>query len=170
MDLPTLTQAFVLHVGELSAGWGVSRGAGRIFALLFLSPQPLNADDISVKLEISRSGVSLALKELKAWRLVELQHVAGDRREYYATPADVRTILAILAQERRRREIDPTLAMLQAVLQSRPDRAGSFAVGRLRLLHDQLQALAGDPALAGAPAANGSDGDSARKHPTLRSR
>lgn len=158
MDLPPLTQAFVLHMGEMGVRWGASRSAGRVFALLFLSPRPLNADEISTKLEISRSVVSLSLKELRAWRLVELQHVAGDRREHYATPGDVGTIFGILAEERRRREIDPTLAMLQAGLMAPPDAVDPFATARLRRMRDLLLVLANDPPVADAPGETGING------------
>ncbi|WP_395711886.1 GbsR/MarR family transcriptional regulator [Reyranella sp.] len=157
MDLPPLTKAFVLHVGEMSAQWGVSRSAGRLFALLFLLPRPLNADEISAKLEIARSGVSLALKELRAWRLVELQHTAGDRREHYATPDDVATILAILAEERRRRGIEPTLAMLRAALCGQPNATDRFAAARLREMRDLLEPLANRPPAADSARANGHD-------------
>ena len=159
-DLPSLTKAFVLHIGEMSSQWGVSRSAGRLFALLFLSPRPLNADEISAKLEISRSGVSLALKELRAWRLVELQHVAADRREHYATPDDVATLFAIFAAERRRREIEPTLAMLYSGLGGRPNAADRFAVTRLSEMRDLLEFQASGSSAAASPGADGHNGPS----------
>ena len=115
MKLPPLVQTFVLHFGEMGSRWGINRTVGQIYALLFVSPAPLNADQIAEKLDFSRSNVSMGLKELEAWRLVRLQHIPGDRREYFSTPEDVWVILRTLAEERRRREVDPTLTMLRDV-------------------------------------------------------
>ena len=89
----------------------LNRTVGQIFALIFVSQRPLNADDIAEALEFSHSNVSMGLKELQSWRLVRLKHRPGDRREYFDAPADVWEIFRVLAEERRRREIEPTLAM-----------------------------------------------------------
>ena len=89
----------------------LNRTVGQIFALIFISQRPLNADDIAEALEFSHSNVSMGLKELQSWRLVRLKHRPGDRREYFDAPADVWEIFRVLAEERRRREIEPTLAM-----------------------------------------------------------
>ena len=103
MNLAPLTQRFVLHFGEMGSRWGINRTVGQIYALLFVSEKPLNADDIAEALAFSRSNVSMGLKELDAWRLVRLQHLPGDRREYFSTPDDVWAIFRTLADERRKR-------------------------------------------------------------------
>ena len=46
MNLPPLTQRFVLHFGEMGSRWGINRTVGQIYALLFVSPKPLNADEL----------------------------------------------------------------------------------------------------------------------------
>ena len=89
MALSPQIERFVLHFGEMGSRWGVNRTVGQIYALLFLAPQPLNADDIAEALGFSRSNVSLGLKELQSWRLVKLMHQVGDRRDYFETPKDV---------------------------------------------------------------------------------
>jgi DNA-binding transcriptional regulator GbsR (MarR family) len=123
MDLPPATAAFVMHFGEMGSRWGINRTVGQIYALLFLSDRPLNADEMVAQLGFSRSNVSMGLKELEAWRLVKLQHIAGDRREHFTTPEDVWQIVRILAEERRKREIDPTLSLLRDVLMQKPGTA-----------------------------------------------
>ncbi|MCU0943070.1 MAG: ArsR family transcriptional regulator, partial [Hydrogenophaga sp.] len=87
---------------------------------LYLSPKPLCADEIAETLEFSRSNVSMGLKELQAWRLARLRHFAGDRREFFEAPPDVWEIFRVLAEERRRREIEPTLSMLRTALLETP--------------------------------------------------
>ncbi|MFD4835955.1 GbsR/MarR family transcriptional regulator [Achromobacter sp. NPDC058515] len=120
MALSPQNERFVLHFGEMGSRWGVNRTVGQIYALLFLSPQPLNADDIAEALGFSRSNVSLGLKELQSWRLVKLIHQVGDRRDYFETPKDVWEIFRILMEEKRKREIDPTLTLLRDTLLAPP--------------------------------------------------
>ena len=84
----------------------------------------------------------MGLKELQAWRLVRLKHLPGDRREYFDTPGDVWDIFRILAEERRRREIEPTLSMLRmAMLQEPTSEADRHAQERMRAMHDLIDRL-----------------------------
>jgi DNA-binding transcriptional regulator GbsR (MarR family) len=116
MNLPLMIQSFVLHFGEMGSRWGISRTVGQIYALLFVSDRPLNADDICESLGFSRSNVSMGLKELQAWNLVSLQHLPGDRRDHFATPEHIWEIIRTLVEERKKREIDPTLSVLRALV------------------------------------------------------
>ena len=137
MDLPPLVQDFVLHFGEMGGRWGINRTVGQIYALLFLSDRPLNADEISERLGLSRSNVSMGLKELEGWRLIRKRHLPGDRREYIETPDDIWQIVRILAEERRRREVDPTLSLLRDILLETPASAEEqHAQARMRRMHD----------------------------------
>ncbi|WP_163071672.1 GbsR/MarR family transcriptional regulator, partial [Acinetobacter baumannii] len=76
---------------------------GQVYALLYVSPAPLCADEIVAALGISRSNVSMSLKELQAWNLVLLKHLPNDRRNFFTTPEDVWQILRTLAEERKKR-------------------------------------------------------------------
>lgn len=82
MNLPPLTQRFVMHFGEMGGRWGINRTVGQIYAYLYVSSQPRNADEIGEALGFSRSNVSMGLKELQSWSLVRLNHQPGDRCEY----------------------------------------------------------------------------------------
>ncbi len=140
--LPTLSRQFVSHFGEMGSRWGINRTVGQIYALIFISQRPLNADEISEALECSRSNVSMGLKELQSWRLVRLKHLPGDRREYFDSPADVWEIFRVLAEERRRREIEPTLSMLRMALLEAPSSAAeAHAQQRMREMHDLIDRL-----------------------------
>ena len=140
--LPPLNREFVAHFGEMGSRWGINRTVGQIYALLFLSDKALCADQIAETLEFSRSNVSMGLKELQAWRLVRLRHQPGDRREYFEAPADVWEIFRVLAEERRRREIEPTLSMLRsALLQSPGSEAERHAQQRMREMHELIDRL-----------------------------
>lgn len=140
--LPPLNREFVAHFGEMGSRWGINRTVGQIYALLYVSDKPLCADQIAETLEFSRSNVSMGLKELQAWRLVRLRHFAGDRREFFEAPADVWEIFRVLAEERRRREIEPTLSMLRtALLETPTSDAERHAQQRMREMHDLIDRL-----------------------------
>lgn len=144
MNLPALTQAFVLHFGEMGSRWGINRTVGQIYALLFISSEPLNAEDIVERLGVSRSNVSMGLKELQAWNLVRLQHKPGDRRDYFSTPDDIWQIVRTLVEERKKREIDPTLSLLREVLMQEPASPEErHAQARMREMHDLFELLTG---------------------------
>ena len=135
-------QRFVMHIGEMGSRWGLNRTLGQMCGLLYVVPNPLNADEIADTLNISRSNVSMGLKELKAWRLVQPASVRGDRREYWTTPKDVWAIFRVLAEERRRREIDPTLSMLRESLMAEPTSEDDrYAKERMREMHDLIEIL-----------------------------
>ena len=113
MQLSPIAERFVHHWGDMGNAWGVNRTVAQIHALLFFHGRPLNADEICETLGAARSNVSNSLKELLNWNLIRSSRKSGDRREYFEAPADVWEIFRVLAEERRRREIEPTLSMLR---------------------------------------------------------
>ena len=140
--LSPLVRSFVAHFGEMGSRWGINRTVGQIYALIFVSPVPLNADEIAERLEFSRSNVSMGLKELQAWRLVRLKHLPGNRREYFDAPSDAWDIFRTLAEERRRREIEPTLSMLRnALLEEPTTEEDRIAQERMRGMHDLIELM-----------------------------
>ncbi|PWR19650.1 GbsR/MarR family transcriptional regulator [Zavarzinia compransoris] len=144
MKLPPLIQTFVLHFGEMGSRWGINRTVGQIYALLYVSPEPLCADQIVEALGISRSNVSMSLRELQAWNLVLLRHRPDDRRDFFTTPSDIWIILRALAEERKKREVDPTLSVLRDILMEVPETAAErHAQARLAEMHGLIEQLTG---------------------------
>ncbi len=142
MNLPPLVQAFVLHFGEMGSRWGINRTVGQIYALLYVAPAPLNADQIVEGLGVSRSNVSMGLRELQAWGLAVPKHVPDDRRDHFTTPADAWEILRILAEERKKREVDPTLSVLRELLMQAPaSEAERHAQARMAEMHGLIEQL-----------------------------
>ncbi|WP_116807747.1 GbsR/MarR family transcriptional regulator [Steroidobacter cummioxidans] len=113
MQLTPTMHRCVLHWGEMASRWGVSRSVAQIHALLFLAPAPLTADEIAATLNVARSNVSVSLKELQAWDLVNVTHQLGDRRDYFLARKDIWEVLTMIMDGRKKREIDPTLQMLR---------------------------------------------------------
>jgi len=144
MALTHLQQEFVLHFGEMGSRWGINRTVGQIYALLFLSEEALNAEQIVDALRVSRSNVSMGLKELQAWELVRLNHRPGDRRDYFATPEDLWEIVRTLVEQRKKREIDPTLTKLRALqLQDDHAPADQYASNKIAEMTQLIELLTG---------------------------
>ncbi len=123
MKLSPATERYILHWGEMGTRWGVNRSVAQVHALLYLSPKPIPADEIVETLSIARSNVSTSLKELQGWGLVQLTHILGDRRDHFESKKDLWDLLMIIVEERKRREIDPTLTMLrECVAEAREDK------------------------------------------------
>ncbi|MDP3859267.1 MAG: GbsR/MarR family transcriptional regulator [Stagnimonas sp.] len=139
-----LSHRFVMHFGEMGSRWGINRTVGQIYALLFVTERPLHADEIAEQLAFSRSNVSMGLKELDGWRLLRRSYLPGDRREYFAAPDDVWLIFRTLAEERKKREIDPTLTLLRdALLEPSNDPSDGRAQQRMGEMLAMIEMLTG---------------------------
>jgi len=113
--LTPVQQKFILHWGEMGTRWGINRTVAQMHALLFLSPKPLQAEEICEVLNVARSNVSTSLRELQNWGLVKVTHILGDRRDHFEnTTQDVWEMFRIVLDERKKREIDPTVELLRA--------------------------------------------------------
>jgi DNA-binding transcriptional regulator GbsR (MarR family) len=142
LNSPT-AQKFILHWGEMGTRWGVNRTVAQIHALLFLAGRPLNAEDIAETLGVARSNVSNSLKELQSWKLVRVTHVLGDRRDHFTALQDVWEIFRVIVEERKRREIDPTLSVLrECAIEGTQDPAlDAAALARMQTTLDFLEML-----------------------------
>lgn len=112
MEITPVMRKFILHWGEMGTKWGINRSVAQIHALLYLADEPLTADEIVEHLEIARSNVSMSLKELAGWGLIRNVHRTGERKDHFETHADVWEMFRIIMIERQRREIDPTVRLL----------------------------------------------------------
>jgi DNA-binding transcriptional regulator GbsR (MarR family) len=131
--LTPVTQKFVLHWGEMGTRWGINRTVAQVHALLFISPRPLPADEIATTLAVARSNISTSLRELQGWGIARVVHVLGDRRDHFDCTKDVLEIFRIVSEERKRREIDPTLKVLAECVQELKTGAQGDAYTRERL-------------------------------------
>ena len=128
----------------MGSRWGINRTVGQLYALLYVSEFPLNAEQITEALGISRSNTSMALKELQAWQLVRLRHLPDDRRDYFSAPEDVWEIFRTLMAERRKREIEPTLSMIRGALMTpQTDAPDAYAERRLGEMLELMELVTG---------------------------
>jgi len=130
--LTPVARRFILHWGEMGTRWGVNRTVAQVHALLYLSPEPLTAETIASTLSVARSNVSNSLRELQGWGIVRVVHTLGDRRDHFESMKDVWEMFQVILDERKRREIDPTIQMLQASM-AELEKPGADAHARKRL-------------------------------------
>src|SRR5262250_792021 len=97
----------------MSSLWGISPTMAQIHGLLYITGSALSMDDIMSRLAISRGNVSMNLSKLVEWGLVRRVYKRGDRRDYYESLSDVWEMFTLVANQRKRREIDPILNTLR---------------------------------------------------------
>lgn len=115
---PALTEAqdrFVAAWGQMGSSWGISRTMAEVHALLYITGDPLNTDDIMERLQISRGNASMSLRALLDWGIVSRTHKRGDRKEYFEAEQDVWAMFRAVVRERMKREVDPLLASLYEI-------------------------------------------------------
>jgi DNA-binding transcriptional regulator GbsR (MarR family) len=112
MELAEGKLKFIEAWGRLGSEWGINRTMAQVHALLLISPEALTTEDIMEQLSISRGNANMTLRDLINWGLIEKQHRPGERKEYFFAEKDVWTIARQVAQERKKRELDPVLKVL----------------------------------------------------------
>jgi DNA-binding transcriptional regulator GbsR (MarR family) len=138
MKLTAVQEKFILHWGEMGARWGINRTVAQVHALLFLSAKPLNAEELTETLSVARSNVSNSIRELQSWGIVKLVHVMGDRRDHFESMKDPWEMFRVVLDERKKREVDPTLTMLREALidLENEKQKDAYTMERLKALQD----------------------------------
>ena len=132
-ELTQAQQKFILHWGEMGTRWGINRTVAQIHALLYMSPRPLNAEEIATTLSVARSNVSGSLRELQGWGIIKVVHVLGDRRDHFGCLRDAWEMFQVILEHRKRREVDPTLEILRNCLAQAEESSPPDAHTRKRL-------------------------------------
>ncbi len=133
MKLSPAVEKYVLHWGEMGTRWGTNRTVAQIHALLYLSPKPLRADEIVDILSVARSNVSTSIRELQSYGLVRMTHVLGDRRDYFESLHDVWELFRVILEQRKQRELNPTLSMLKKCADEIAEEKGTDEVTKERV-------------------------------------
>ncbi len=134
-------QRFVEAWGAMGSLWGINRSVARVHALLMASEAPLSLEDLADQLQISKGNASMSLRELRTFGVVRQVEVPGDRRDFYVTEPDVWTMFFRILRERKRREFDPAVEAVRALL-ARPT-ASKVVRGRLEQMSDLLTTVEG---------------------------
>jgi DNA-binding transcriptional regulator GbsR (MarR family) len=112
MQLPEAKLKFIEAWGKLGSEWGVNRTMAQVHALLLITPTELTTEEVMETLSISRGNANMTLRDLIGWGLVEKRHKAGERKEYFFADKDTWHIARQVAKERRKRELEPVLKIL----------------------------------------------------------
>lgn len=142
--LSKIAREFILHWGEMGNRWGVNRTVAQVHALLYLSPEPLTAEDIAEALSVARSNVSTSLRELQNWHLASVVHKIGDRRDFFSTSHDVWQLFFTIMRQRVEREIEPTIAVLDRLEdEARAEKHFEVTASRIAAMRTFLRELHG---------------------------
>lgn len=115
MKLAEAKSQFIQAWGTLGSKWGINRTMAQLHALLMVSPEPLSTEDLMAELNISRGNVNMNIRELMDWGLVEKMLKPGDRKEYFSAEKDIWKITKQVAKERKKRELEPIIKVLEQV-------------------------------------------------------
>ena len=92
-------------IGRLIEFWGFKRNMGRVWAVLYLSPEPMSAEDLRHALTLSSGAVSMTLSELSRWGVVRKVWVQGERKDFYAAEIHFWKMISRVFNEREKAEI-----------------------------------------------------------------
>lgn len=108
---------FIQTWGTLGSSWGISRTMAQVHALLLISPDPLSTEEIMEDLKISRGNANMTVRDLIDWGLVFKELKAGERKEFFRAEKDIWKVAKQIIKERRKREIEPVLGVLEELKQ-----------------------------------------------------
>ena len=111
-----LVREFVEHWGSMARSWGINSTMGELFAFLYIKGSDWTAEALREYLGVSRGNVSMNLRELMAWGVVHRVSHSGERREFFRAETDVWTLFQRILTERKRRELEPTLNLMEKTL------------------------------------------------------
>ena len=115
MKLIEAKDKFIQAWGTLGSSWGINRTMAQVHALLLISPDPLSAEDIMEELKISRGNANMNIRALIDWGLVSKEFKSGERKEFFSAEKDIWKVSKQVMKERRKRELEPVLKVLQEV-------------------------------------------------------
>lgn len=146
MKLEEARRTFVDEWGKLGAAWGINRTMAQIHALLLAHAEPMDTDTIMERLVISRGNANMNLRALMDWGLVVKTVRPGVRREFYEAEKDVWKMARSIAAQRRKRELEPLMRVLEAASEVEP---GSGDAAEVREFRRTMKEIHGFGAKAG---------------------
>jgi HTH-type transcriptional regulator, glycine betaine synthesis regulator len=133
-------------VGRIIEFWGFKRNMGRVWAVLYLSPEPLTAQDLRGVLRLSSGAVSMILNDLSRWGVVRKVWIQGDRRDHFAAEVQLWRMISRVLSEREKREIvvfmeacEEAMRFLEAKVTAHDPRERARAqlqLERIKALHE----------------------------------
>jgi DNA-binding transcriptional regulator GbsR (MarR family) len=140
------TEATVSDViGRLIEFWGFKRNMGRVWTVLYLSPEPLSAEDLRQKLRLSSGAVSMTLSELARWGVVRKVWIQGERKDFYTSEVQLWRMISRVFNEREKSEVIAAIAAFEDALRQldrvRKTTSDPAERGRAELQHERISQL-----------------------------
>ncbi len=136
-------ERFIEAWGSMGVLWGINRSMARVQAFVLLSEKPVDLDQVSKDLNISRGNASMCLKELRNWGVIHRVHVSGDRRDFYVAEPDIWKMFFKIAVERKKREFDPSMHALRHLIAESGPETGETVQERLTQMEEILSTIDG---------------------------
>lgn len=131
-------------IGGLMEFWGFKRPMGRVWTLLYLSPEPLGAVEIGEVMKMSAGAVSMTLAELVKWGTVRKSWRPGERRDYFEAETSIWKMVSRVVRERELtlvREAGRTFANAERILVEAARAAPREQARRRRFARERIANL-----------------------------
>ncbi len=135
---------FIETASRLSKGMGLSEIAGQIYALLYLSPEPISLNEMVEKLKISKASASVNIRALEGWGAVRKVWVKGNRRNHYVVDGNIWKIVTNrlkLGLERRITEASGAIEQAEKMLQNSQEKMNSNDKKVARVYMQRIKAV-----------------------------
>ena len=121
-------------IGSLIEYWGFKRALGRIWTVLYLSPEPLGAAEIAERLHMSSSAVGLAVGELLEWGVILRAWRPGERRYFFTAETSIAKLVRRVLRERELVLLKEVGSALESAEQALGDSDDGFKHERIARL------------------------------------
>ncbi len=132
-------------LGRQSTFWGLGRTAGEMFAVLYLSAEPVSLEALAGRLGVTKGNVSIAIRRLEQLGMVHRSWQRGDRRVFFTAEADFWKIAHSVLSLRHRPEFAQSFGQVEqavALVEQSPPCAGrDDALARLGALREFYRLL-----------------------------
>ncbi len=132
-------------IGSLIEFWGFKRNMGRVWTVLYLSPDPLSSEDLRHALSLSSGAVSMTLSELSRWGVVRKVWIQGQRRDFYTAEVQLWRMISRVFNEREKSEVVAAIEAFERVLRQvdavRRSATDPAARARAELQHERVSQL-----------------------------
>ena len=140
--LENARQHFIQGLSGISQFWGYPKAMGAIYAVLYLSPEPLSLDEVAAQAGISKGAASTNLRALDRLKMVHKQVRIGERKDFYIAEIDFWKMIRSILQERQKSEFDHAIRTVGESLEMiRPAEIDPSAAGRADFYRQRLQAM-----------------------------
>lgn len=136
-----ILQNYIEGLSSISQFWGFPKGMGAIFAVLYISPEPLSLDALVERTGLTKGAISTNVRALARLGLVFPTSHLGDRKDYYSAETDFYKAIRLILDERKNSEFDRAIATVKITLIKLKTGEGSFALDERSFLVERIQAM-----------------------------